>query len=227
MNDHSVPPAAANTLPEVALTLKTLPSVDRLLGSASAQQAAQQHGRTLVKRVIQSTLTTTRQRLLASPAELFTLDQLERAIAQKLATEVRSNLRAVFNLTGTVIHTNLGRSQLPEAAITAMVLAARSAVTIEYDLAKGGRGERDDLTEGLLCELTGAEAATIVNNNAAAVLLVLGALAKGKEVPVSRGELVEIGGSFRIPDIMQAAGCKLVEIGTTNRTHLQDYENAL
>jgi L-seryl-tRNA(Ser) seleniumtransferase len=227
MNDHSVPPAAANTLPEVALTLKTLPSVDRLLGSASAQQAAQQHGRTLVKRVIQSTLTTTRQRLLASPAELFTLDQLERAIAQKLATEVRSNLRAVFNLTGTVIHTNLGRSQLPEAAITAMVLAARSAVTIEYDLAKGGRGERDDLTEGLLCELTGAEAATIVNNNAAAVLLVLGALAKGKEVPVSRGELVEIGGSFRIPDIMQAAGCKLVEVGTTNRTHLQDYENAL
>jgi L-seryl-tRNA(Ser) seleniumtransferase len=221
---------------ETALTLQTLPSVDRLLSTASAQHSAQQHGRTLVKRAIVSALSAMRQRLAASASaaaadttngEACTLDYLQRAIAQQLADQLKPNLRAVFNLTGTVIHTNLGRSALPEAAISAMVTAARSPVTIEYDLAKGGRGERDDIIERLLCEITGAEAATVVNNNAAAVLLTLTALAKGKEVPVSRGELVEIGGSFRIPDIMQAAGCKLVEVGTTNRTHLVDFENAI
>ena len=229
MNDSTFLPRAGETdvTLQVSLTLSTLPSVDRLLNLPSAQQAAHEHGRTLVKRAIVQVVGVTRKRLAACPTDLLTLDQLQSAIAQQITHDLTPQLRSVFNLTGTVIHTNLGRSPMPEAAITALVNAARYPVTIEYDLAKGGRGERDHITESLLCEITGAEAATVVNNNAAAVLLTLGALAYGKEVPVSRGELVEIGGSFRIPDIMKSAGCKLIEVGTTNRTHLRDYDDAI
>lgn len=148
-------------------------------------------------------------------------------VEKRLTAHTQSALRPVINLTGTVLHTNLGRALQAEEAITAVTQAMRSPVTLEYDLDGAGRGHRDRALADLLCQITGAEDACIVNNNAAAVLLMLAATASGKEVVVSRGELVEIGGAFRIPDVMRQAGCELHEVGTTNRTHAKDYRAAV
>ncbi len=206
--------------------LKNLPSVDRLLSEAALQSLVAEHGRTVVTDAARGELTFVREAVkggAALPATTVLVD----AIQRRVAAHMRPRLQPVFNLTGTVLHTNLGRAVLPESVVEAIARAARSPCALEYDLETGGRGDRDDLVEGLLRELTGAEAATVVNNNAAAVFLLLNTLAQKKEVVVSRGELVEIGGAFRVPDIMRRAGAKLVEVGTTNRTHLRDFDEAV
>jgi L-seryl-tRNA(Ser) seleniumtransferase len=206
-----------------ASNLRRLPSVDEVLRTESGRIAIDRFGRPTAVAKIRDGLASARTaRATAGSAE-----DVARIALEQLEIDARSSLRPVFNLTGTVLHTNLGRALLADEAIAAAVAAMRNAMALEFDLATGRRGERDDHLRGSLCELTGAEDATAVNNNAAAVLLVLNTLAKGQEAIVSRGELIEIGGAFRMPDIMKRAGAKLVEVGTTNRTHLRDYADAI
>ena len=206
-----------------------IPSVDRLLHAGSFAPLLAQHGRTRVTALLRRHLEELRRAARAGTLEPGALADgiLAAALAARLTESARLALKPVFNLTGTVLHTNLGRALLPEEAVRAVTRALTAPVNLELDLESGERGERDTLVEPLLCELTGAEAATVVNNNAAAVLLVLSVLAQRREVLVSRGELIEIGGSFRLPDIMRRAGARLIEVGTTNRTHLRDYRDAL
>jgi len=208
--------------------LRALPSVETLLSSAEGRTLAEAHGRPLATRALREALGRLRGAIregAAPPADAP--GAVLAAAAAELAAAVAGPLRPVLNLTGTVLHTNLGRALLAEAAVEAATEAMREAVALEYDLATGGRGERDDHLRELLTELTGAEDATAVNNNAAAVLLALNTLGQGREAIVSRGELIEIGGAFRMPDIMARAGVTLREVGTTNRTHERDYRAAL
>lgn len=206
-----------------------IPSLDRLLNQPALEPLLRQYGRTQVTSALRAHLEALRREALAGALNPVSLEEahVASAVEARLGTATKSRLARVFNLTGTVLHTNLGRAVLPQEALHAVMQALSAPVSLEYDLDTGRRGERDSVVEQLLCELTGAEAATVVNNNAAAVLLTLSALAARREVIVSRGELIEIGGSFRIPDIMRQAGTRLVEVGTTNRTHISDYEGAI
>ncbi len=206
--------------------LRALPSVDALLRDARVEGLIEQHGRSLVTEAIRTVLAAVRTEIAAHAATTSDTTLIDR-IAFEVQQSVTPSLRPVFNLTGTILHTNLGRAPLPPEAIEAVITAAREPSNLEFDLDTGKRGDRDDHIEATLCRLTGAAAATVVNNNAAAVLLVLNTLAARKQVPTSRGELIEIGGSFRMPDIMKRAGCTLREIGTTNRVHLSDYADAI
>jgi L-seryl-tRNA(Ser) seleniumtransferase len=206
-----------------------IPSLDRVLSDPAFEGLLAVHGRTQVTALLRVQLAELRAAVLAGGVPLSALrsGSLADIARSRLAAAASPRMRPVFNLTGTVLHTNFGRALLPDEAVQAVVRALTAPVNLEFDLDTGERGDRDSLVEGLLCELTGAEAATVVNNNAAAVLLLLNTLANRRNVIVSRGELIEIGGAFRIPDIMQRAGAKLVEVGTTNRTHPGDYADAI
>lgn len=204
---------------------RTIPAVDTLLRLPVFAQLQSDFGRPLVLDCLRKLLADQRRRLAAERgASAPDDDTLAAECRERLAAGVRPSIRAVFNLTGTVLHTNLGRALYPDEAVAAATQAMARPVNLEYDIDGAGRGERDAHVEERLLRLTGAEAALVVNNNAAAVYLALNTLAAGREVLVSRGELVEIGGSFRVPDIMASAGCVLREVGTTNRTHPRDFE---
>ncbi len=209
--------------------LAELPSVDKVLGYAAVAAHVEEYGREPVVKGVRQLLAGARAGIASgqSGAQDWSEAATASRLVQVLAIAAQPRLRPVFNLTGTVLHTNLGRALLPEEAVQAVATAMRNACNLEYDLEGGARGDRDDLVDGLLQELTGCEASTVVNNNAAAVLLALNTLAARKEVIVSRGEQIEIGGAFRLPDIMTRAGCYLREVGTTNRTHLSDYADAI
>jgi len=207
-------------------TFRQIPSVDRLLGHPYTEGLIATYGREWVTQAVREVLTHVRDNLQegqALPNETELLDQ----VYDKLQTQAKPTLQPVINATGVLIHTNLGRAPLSKAAIEAMEAVAAGYSNLEYDLAAGKRGKRDLHAEAYLTRLTGAEAALVVNNNAGGVLLALTALARRKQVAVSRTQLVEIGGGFRIPDVLRASGAHLLEVGTTNRTHLTDYQEAI
>ncbi len=209
--------------------LRQLPAIEKLLALPEIQDIQLTYARPLVTEVLRAIVADIRTQILKGDA-LPRLPEVEEYVAlarQRLEEKTRPQLRPVVNATGTVTHTNLGRALLGTAACQNLQNAAQNYVNLEYDVETGKRGHRDRITEPLLQQLTGAEASTVVNNNAAAVLIALQTVARGREVIVSRGELIEIGGSFRIPDIMTASGAILREVGTTNRTHLRDYAEAI
>ncbi|WP_420631797.1 L-seryl-tRNA(Sec) selenium transferase [Candidatus Leptofilum sp.] len=208
--------------------LRELPSVDRLLNSSMAVEMELAYGRTLTLESLRQSLEVARHSILSgqasyAPMNAILIDEARLWLEKHLAP----TLQPVINGTGVIVHTNLGRAPLSTAARQAVENAAKGYSTLEYDLASGQRGSRAVHAEQLITRLTQADAALVVNNNAAAVLLMLTALCQGKEVIISRGQLVEIGGGFRIPDVMAQSGAKLIEVGTTNRTHLRDYANAI
>ncbi|HBQ6399107.1 TPA: L-seryl-tRNA(Sec) selenium transferase [Klebsiella pneumoniae] len=212
---------------EIRALYTRLPAIDRLLRDPAFSSLLAQHGHSQVVAQLRQMLDEAREQIRQYQTLPDWSHDWPSACAQRLTAGRQSALRPVFNLTGTVLHTNLGRAIQAESAVEAVASAMRAPVTLEYDLDDAGRGHRDRAIADLLCQITGAEDACIVNNNAAAVLLMLAATASGREVVVSCGELVEIGGAFRIPDVMRQAGCQLHEVGTTNRTHAKDYRQAV
>jgi L-seryl-tRNA(Ser) seleniumtransferase len=206
-------------------SLRDLPSVEKLLAQSEALIA--RYGRPLTTEALREAVERTRAEVRTNGTPVATPETLIAQADDALAALTAPSLRPVINASGVILHTNLGRAPLSRAAVAAMQAAAQSYSTLEYDVAKGERGSRTIHAERLLTRLTGAEAALVVNNCASALLLILSALAKGKGVLVSRGQLVEIGGGFRVPDVMKQSGCRLVEVGTTNRTHLRDFNEAV
>ncbi len=209
---------------------RSLPAMDSLLLNKAVLKLRQEYGDTWVKTQLNSLLNQAREHIAQQaklPDYCGTPKSLIKELTHKLLDGHRHSLQSVWNLTGTILHTNLGRSQLSEAAISAVTKVMRYPTPLEFELEAGKRGHRDQAIGKILQQLTGSQSCCLVNNNAAAVLLMLSGVAAGKEVIVSRGELVEIGGAFRIPDIMRQAGCTLIEVGSTNRTHLRDYEEAI
>ena len=213
--------------------LSQIPNVDRILVEPEMVQMENRYPRGIILEAVRRGLDHLRQRIITArnPRDLdesiFSFENLLPHFMEEIQNQINPKLKRVINATGVVIHTNLGRSLLHEGAIEHIVRVSRHYSNLEFDLNQGKRGSRYSHVEEILCRLTGAEAALVVNNNAAAVLLVLNTLADGKEVIVSRGQLVEIGGAFRIPDVMKRSGAILKEVGTTNRTHLSDYEGAI
>jgi len=219
--------------PEVGAILRRIPSVDEVLTGAATQRLLERQPRWAVLEAVREVLAACRRRALAGDASpeatqaLLDPQAIQASVEAATARKAGPSLRPVINATGVVLHTNLGRAPLAPSALAAIAATARGYSNLEFDLDSGARGSRQAHVENLLCALTGAEAALVVNNNAAAVFLAVNTLANGREVVISRGELVEIGDSFRIPDVMTSAGGRLREVGTTNRTHLADYEQAV
>src|SRR5438067_6740138 len=206
--------------------LRLLPSVDELLHSACGQQLVQRYSRSMTLQAVRASISQARTQIRQG-ASCPSSDEILTVAEHFLDESQRPNLQPVINATGVIINTNLGRSPLSQEALQAVQWVAGGYTNLEYELEAGERGSRHSHVSTLLCELTGAEAALVTNNNAAAVLLALSTLAAGREVIISRGQLVEIGGGFRVPDVMSQSGCKLIEVGTTNRTRLSDYEAAI
>jgi L-seryl-tRNA(Ser) seleniumtransferase len=211
--------------------LRKIPSVDRLLNTPEIAGLGSQYPRSLIIKAINDVLAELRGSILSGDAASEDIDldvnPVTELVTERLARLARPSLRSLINATGVVVHTNLGRSILAERVLKNFRPLSGGYCNLEYDLEGGKRGSRYTHVEGILKELTGAEAATVVNNNAAAVYICLETLARGREVVVSRGELVEIGGSFRIPDVMRKSGARMVEVGTTNKSHLRDYEEVI
>ncbi|HEX5736014.1 MAG TPA: L-seryl-tRNA(Sec) selenium transferase [Blastocatellia bacterium] len=211
--------------------LRSMPSIERLLQGQTARRLAATLSRERVRDLLREITDDLRREMLeVRMPELDSdslTDEIERRLESRAASLAKASLRRVINATGVIIHTNLGRAPLPRSALEAISDVAAHYSNLEYDLDRGERGRRESHSQGLVARLAGSEDATVVNNNAAAVMIVLNTLAEGGEVIVSRGELIEIGGSFRIPDVMEKSGARLREVGTTNRTRIRDYERAI
>ncbi len=206
---------------------REIPSVDELLRCDELKRAVSLYSAPFVAEAARIVLSGVRREIKNGVRGTVDRVEIATAVALSVGEATRANFRRVINATGTILHTNLGRAVLSDDAALNVLLAAKGEVNLEYDLKGARRGERDSHVEGLIKDFTGAEAACVVNNNAAAVLLALNTLAEGREVVISRGELIEIGGSFRLPEIIEKSGCRLKEVGTTNRTHVSDYTDAV